>query len=227
MYIHFHIIGMFPRSIESYLKESIVGRAQKSGAIEVSYYSLLDYAENSVEGTLPQRVDAKPYGGGPGMVLKAKPVMDAIADAVGRKKNVTYMHFAPRAERFTNQMARDIKEQSLQKKGAIRDVVIICGRYEGVDSRINEMYPGITVSIGDYVLSGGELAAAVVVDTVTRQLPGVLGDADSLEEDRKDASSKYYANPECVTYKKKKYCVPEVLRSGNHAEIERWRQQHN
>ncbi len=182
----------------------------------------MDYTEDSKYGKLPRRVDDKPYAGGPGMVVRAEPVMAAIKAAIGRKRNYGVVHFAPRAEKFTTEIAKQIAQESLLKKSAITDLVIVCGRYEGIDSRINEMYPGRTLSIGDYVLTGGELPAMVVIDSVTRQLPGVLGDTDSREEQR-IAAGKYYTRPEVIKHKGKTYSVPRVLLQGDHKKIEQWR----
>ena len=182
----------------------------------------MDYTEQSVNGGLPRRVDDKPYGGGPGMVVRAEPVMRAIQAAIGRKKNVGVVHFAPRAEKFTTDVARHIAGESQAKKGAVKHVVIVCGRYEGIDSRIEEMFPGRVLSVGDYVLTGGEIPAMIVIDSVARQIPGVLGDGDSREEERV-AAGKYYTRPEKITYKKSVYSVPSVLTEGDHAKIEKWR----
>jgi len=220
--MHFHVITLFPKTVELYTSESILGRAIKSGQVQVTTYNPLDFAEKSKNGKLPRRVDDKPYAGGPGMVLRTEPIMRAISTAVGRKRNVGFIHFAPRAEKFTTELAKQIAGESQTKKGAIKDVVIVCGRYEGIDSRINEMFPGRELSIGDYVLTGGELPAMVVIDSVARQLPGGLGDGDSREEER-IAAGKYYTRPETIVYKKKKYDVPRVLVEGNHAKIEEWR----
>jgi len=220
--MHFHIISLFPRTVELYTSESILGRAINSGKLKVSVYNPMDFAEESKKGKLPRRVDDKPYAGGPGMVLRAEPIIRAVEEAIGRKRNVGFIHFAPRAEKFTTDIAKQIAGESQLKKRAIKDVVIICGRYEGVDSRINEIFRGRELSIGDYVLTGGELPAMVVIDSVARQLSGVLGDSDSREEER-IAAGKYYTRPETVQYKGKKYEVPKVLVEGNHKKIEEWR----
>lgn len=218
----FHVITLFPEVVESYTSQSILGKAQESGRIAVRTYNPMDYTTPRTPGALPQRVDARPYGGGPGMVVRAEPVMEAVREAVGRKRNVGYIHLKPRAEHFTTAMASRMAEESRLETGAIKDIVIFCGRYEGIDSRIEEMFPGRAISIGDYVLTGGEIPAMVIIDSTSRQLPGVLGDQDSLEEGRL-AAGKYYTRPETITHKGKKYSIPEVLRQGNHKEIEQWR----
>ena len=223
--LHFHLISLFPESIRPYGESSILGKARKKKLIRISYYNPIDYTTPRSRGALPQRVDDRPYAGGPGMLIRPEPVIKAINQAVGRKRNVGYIHFKPRAEVFTTLMAQTIAGESRLKRGAIKDVVLICGRYEGIDSRIEEIFPGRILSIGDYVLTGGELPAMVVIDSVARQLPGVLGDDYSREETRL-AAGVYYTRPESLTYRGKEYCVPKVLVQGNHAHIEEWRKKH-
>jgi tRNA (guanine37-N1)-methyltransferase len=155
------------------------------------------------------------------MVVRAEPVIKAVSKAIGRKKDALIIHLAPRSELFTNKVAFDIAHN---KK--IKDIVIICGRYEGIDSRVEEAFPGVKYSIGDFVLTGGEIAAMVIIDTITRQIDGVLSDGDSREEKR-EASGKYYTRPEILVFKKKKLKVPDVLLSGNHAEIQKWQKKHH
>ncbi len=220
--IHFHVISLFPEVVEDYCQVSILGKAQMNGLMRVSVYNPKDHTNPRTKGALPQRVDDKPYSGGPGMVLRLEPVIACVEQAVGRKRNVGYIHFKPRAEAFCTSMARAIVGESRLSKGAIRDIVIFCGRYEGIDSRIEEIFPGRIISMGDYVLTGGEIPAMSFIDTVSRQISGVLGDADSREEER-TAAGKYYTRPESITFRTKTYQVPRVLLDGNHKEIEEWR----
>ncbi len=222
--LRFHIISIFPKTVELYVNESILKRAQESGHISVQYYNPIDFIQKRQDGSTLKRVDDKPYGGGPGMVIRAEPILKALDLIVGRKKNVLIIHLAPRAELFTNSIAKEIAINHTQKR--IKDVVIVCGRYEGIDSRVEEAYPGVRYSIGDFVLTGGEVAAMVIIDSISRQIDGVLGDSDSREEER-EASSKYYTRPEVLVHKKKKYKVPDVLLSGNHAEIKKWQQKNH
>lgn len=220
--INFHVISLFPESMRAYLDESILKRAQENGLVSVSFYNPMDYTEKSKSGKLNKRVDDKPYGGGPGMVIRAEPIIKCVKAAVGRKKSVLFVHFSPRGEQFSTAQAKSLASSYENKE--IKHIVLICGRYEGIDSRINEIFPGIEVSIGDYVLTGGELPALVMIDSISRQIPGVLGDSDSREEERISAG-KYYTRPESITYNKKKYEVPEVLLSGNHRDIDIWRKE--
>ena len=224
--LRFHVITLFPESF-SYLGESIIGRAQEAKKIAVSFLNPRDFTTDTHRVT-----DDKAYGGGPGMVMKAEPVLKAVDKAIGKKsprrrlaneagkKNATVVMFTPTGKLFEKEPARDFAR-------AGKDIVLVCGRYEGVDERVVDVLRdrGIEVkkiSIGPYVLSGGELPAMVFIDAVARHIPGVLGKLESLEETR-IASPETYTRPESFTYKKKKYRVPEVLLSGDHKKIEEWR----
>lgn len=225
----FHIITLFPESFTSYLNESILARAQERKFVKFKFYNPRDFAkpnetsrkrikagETDLKPYL--RVDDKPYGGGPGMVIQAEPVVKAIAKAVAATKNskkTKIIHLSPSGEKFTNTYA----EKTAQKYDY---VIIVCGRYEGIDSRVKKIFKGDEVSIGDYVLTGGELPAMVMIDSMSRQVEGVLGNFNSVEEKR-IASHDAYTRPEVFEYKKKKYRVPKILMSGNHKAIDEWR----
>ena len=210
--LHFHIVTLFPESIEPYLNASIIGRAQEKKKIKVSYYTPKDFIDGNR--TQDERVDRRPYGGGPGMVMRPEPMLKAVAKAVGKKKNVEIIFFSTDGEQFTEPMA-----QSLTKK---KDIVFICGHYEGIDARVEKILKARKVTVGPYVLTGGELPAATMIDAISRFVPDVLGKAESLERSRV-SSPEVYTRPEVLTWKKKKYKVPEVLLSGHHAEIEKWK----
>ena len=210
--IHFHIVTLFPESIEPYLKASIIGRAQESKKIKISFYNPKDFIDGTR--TQDERVDRRPYGGGPGMVMRPEPMLKAVAKAVGKKKNVEIVFFSTDGEQFDEPMA-----QSLTKK---KDIVFICGHYEGVDARVEKILKARKITVGPYVLTGGELPAATMIDAISRFVPEVLGKAESLERSRV-SSPEVYTRPEVLTWKKKKYKVPEVLLSGHHAEIEKWK----
>lgn len=220
--INFHIITLFPESLDSYLGTSIINRAQKNNHIVVKFYNPRDFAVSQKAKKLTyaeRRVDDRPYGGGPGMVMEALPVLRAIDKAIGRKmiskKNkVKIVFFTPAGQSFSNTIADTYKSYT--------DIVLICGRYEGIDARIKKVFPMTEISVGDYVLTGGELPAMIVIDAVTRRLPGVLGHDESVEEMRV-AGSDVYTRPETFIYKKKKYSVPKVLLSGHHANIDEWK----
>jgi len=215
----FHIITLFPESLSSYLNESILKRAIEDKKIKIKFYNPRDFSTNhgKVQSYADRRVDNKPYGGGPGMVIEAMPVIKAIQKALGRKdsKKVKIIWFTPSGKKFDTSFAKKYANN-------YADVVLICGRYEGIDARVKKVFKVDEVSIGDYVLTGGELPAMILLDSISRQVKGVLGDINSLEESR-SASPDAYTRPETIEYKKKKYRVPKVLISGNHKLIEEWR----
>ena len=208
--MNFHIITLFPESFDSYINASIVGRAIVDKKIKIKFYNPRDFMARPKD-----RVDKKPYGGGPGMVLEAMPIVKAIAKAKGAKKKVKIFFLSPGGADFTNEVAHNAVEK-------FTDVIIICGRYEGIDERVNKIFKTEKISIGNYVLTGGELPAMVMIDTMARQIPGVLGNFDSVEENRVSANA-VYTRPEVLIYKGKKYKVPAVLLSGNHAKIDEWK----
>lgn len=206
----FHIITLFPDSFTSYLGESILKRAIEDKKIKVKVYNPRDFSIDKWH-----RVDQKPYGGGPGMVIEALPVIKAIAKAKGNKKNVKIIWFTPSGKQFDTAYA---------KAAALKysDIIFICGRYEGIDARVKKAFKVEEVSVGPFVLTGGELPAMILIDSISRQIKGVLGDHASLEESR-IASPDVYTRPEVVQYKGKKLRVPKVLLSGNHKLIDEWR----
>lgn len=206
----YHIISAHPDSVSSYLESSLIGRAVTEGVISIHTYDLREYTEDK-----HKKVDDRPYGGGPGMVLSAQPVISAIEDALTKVEKPLIVFFSPHGDSFSNEMADEIRH-------AYTDIVFVCGHYEGVDARVKEVFEMRDISIGGYVLTGGELPALVMIDAITRRLDGVLGNVDSVEEKRV-AGKDSYTRPECFEYKGKEYCVPEVLKSGNHKEIDEFR----
>ncbi len=215
--IHFHIITLFPSSIEPYTSSSMLGRAQRDGKIKVTYYNPRDFTTDK-----HKRIDNKPYGGGPGMVLEATAFLRATQKAIGRKKNVEVIFFSPSGKQFDSKMARKLAKLGGRTPKS-KHIVMLCGHYEGVDGRVAKILKAKQISIGPFVLTGGELPAAVVVDAVARHVQGVLGSQESLEEER-TASPEVYTRPEVLIWKKKKHKVPKVLLSGHHANIEEWKQ---
>lgn len=217
--LHFHIISLFPETIEAYFSHSILGRAQlKSGKpkkgerekIRISFYNPKDFV-----GAKHGRVDQRPYGGGPGMILEPEAMLAAAERALKNKKGVAKLFFSTDGEQFSESMAK-----KLSKK---KDILLICGRYEGVDARVQKILKAKKVSVGPYVLTGGELPAAAVIDAVARFVPGVLGKSESLERSRV-SSPEVYTRPEVLKWKGKQHRVPKVLLSGNHAKINAWKQ---
>lgn len=227
----FHIITLFPGAFDSYLGESILKRAIEDKKISVKFYNPRDFTENKHD-----RVDRKPYGGGPGMVIQAEPVIRAITKALASSKLKPKTHhlpartyrsplgtggkakiiwLSPSGKQFTNEYAQKAATK-------FKDIIIICGRYEGIDARVKKVFKVEEISVGPFVLTGGELPAMLIIDAMSRQVDGVLGDFNSLEESRV-ASPDVYTRPEIFTFKKKNYRVPKVLLSGHAAKILEWK----
>jgi len=210
--VTFDIVTIFPSIIEAALAEGVVGRAVERRLLEVVIHDLRNFTTDR-----HRSVDDVPYGGGPGMVMKPEPIFKAL-DAIDarrglRQRNGTVLLMSPQGTRLTQAGA-----EALSRK---EHVVLLCGRYEGVDERVRSRVDE-EVSIGDYVLSGGELPALVVIDAVARFVPGVVGDDQSVAEDsfsRGLLDFPHYTRPAAVGSER----VPDVLLSGNHAEIRRWR----
>ena len=203
------ILTLFPNMMSMFFEESILKRAQKKGIVEVVFHDLHDYSL-----TRYGSVDDYPYGGGAGMVMAVDPLANCIEELQAQRAYDEVIYTAPDGEMLSQSMANSL---SLQQ-----NLMILCGHYKGVDERIREHFITKEISIGDYVLTGGELAAAVIADTVIRLIPGVIGDeqsalGDSFQDDLV-APPEYTRPPDFRGWK-----VPEVLLSGNHAKIEQWR----
>ncbi len=216
--MNFHIITIFPEMFDSYLKESIIGRAIENKVISIKFYNPRDFIKAPKNNYKP--VDDKPYGGGPGMVMRAEPILQAVEAVQKKLKNkksvkLKVILFSPAGKKFDTSYAK----VSAKK---YTDIVLISGRYEGIDARVQKILKAEEISIGDYVLTGGELPAMVLIDSISRQVKSVLGKYESLEEERV-SSSEVYTRPEILKYKNKNYRVPKVLLSGNHAKIEEWK----
>lgn len=214
---------------DSYLGESILGRAIKEKKVSVSFVNPRKYVSGKYrkvwpDGNISAQVDERPYAGGPGMVMMAEPIIKAvesITKKVLKKKNIKLqiINFIPSAEKFTTSIAKNISKK-------YTDVILICGRYEGIDARVDKILKTKKYSIGDYVLTGGEIPAMILIDCISRQIDGVLGNFDSREEERV-SSSVIYTRPEVLIHNGKKYKVPPVLLSGNHKDIEAWKNKIN
>ena len=211
--MRFDIITIFPHIFDSYLNESLVRRAQEKKIIEVMVRNLRDFTSDK-----HQKVDDKPFGGGPGMVLKVEPIMKAVTKIEGRSKNKKKSRvilFSTRGEKLDQKMAKRLSKYN--------QLIFICGRYEGVDERGADHIADEEISIGDYVISGGELPALVLMEAVSRFTEGFLGTYESLE-DIKGYYPSYTRPPEILIGTKTRK-VPDVLLSGDHAAIEVWRKQ--
>ncbi len=196
--------------IDAYTQASILGRAQKEGKLKVKTYQLRDTAGNKWG-----KVDERPYGGGPGMVLRAEPAIRAaekiIRKAVQKGSKPKVIITAAGGKPLTNAYAKALLKH--------KDVIIVCGRYEGIDVRAKKVLKAEEVSVGPYILTGGEVPAMAIIDAAARQIKGVLGKFESLEESRV-ASHEIYTRPEVLKVKGKSFKVPKVLLSGHHANID-------
>ncbi|MGZ6237064.1 MAG: tRNA (guanosine(37)-N1)-methyltransferase TrmD [Syntrophales bacterium] len=207
--IRFDILSVFPEMFESPLNHSILKRAQEKGMAEIHLHNIRDYAEDKHRMT-----DDAPYGGGGGMVMKVEPIDKALASIVPSRDNALVVLLTPQGETFHQQMAEEMSRYSR--------IVLVCGHYEGVDERVRDHLVDREISIGDFVLTGGELSAMVIVDAVTRLIPGVLGNNESASCDSFSTGLleyPHYTRPGSY----RDWQVPEVLLSGNHREIESWR----
>ena len=213
---------------DSYLNESILGKAIKNKKIKITFLNPRKFVTGKYkkiwpDGNISLQVDDRPYAGGPGMVMMAEPIIKAVESVTkklskNKKNKILIINFVPSAEKFTTTLAK-----SFSKK--YTDIILICGRYEGIDARVDKILKTKKISIGDYVLTGGEIPAMVLIDSISRQVAGVLGNFDSREEER-ISSSEVYTRPEIVVHNKKKYKVPAVLLSGDHKKIEEWKKGH-
>lgn len=210
MDLDIHVITLFPDLVQQMLEPGVVGRAITQGAVGLRTWNPRDFAADNY-----RRVDDRPYGGGPGMVMAVEPLrttIKAVRDAVGSEAMVSLL--SPQGERFDQEAARQLAQR--------QQIILLCGRYEGIDERLIELEVDEEWSIGDYVLSGGELPAAVLIDSVCRLLPGVLGNAESAGQDsfwNGLLDFPHYTRPD--EYEGMQ--VPPVLMSGDHQAIDRWR----
>jgi tRNA (guanine37-N1)-methyltransferase len=203
------ILTIFPGIFETPLRESLLGKAIEGGIIDVQVHDIRDHTTDR-----HRQVDDEPFGGGPGMVMKPEPVFGAVEALGGGAKRVILL--SPAGRRLEQRLVRELASE--------RWLVLICGRYEGVDERVVEGLPAEEISVGDYVLSGGEIPALVLLDAVARLIPGVVGKEESLAVESFEGDvldHPHYTRPQEFRGLR----VPDVLLSGNHAEIERWRRE--
>ena len=208
--MQYNVITLFPEMFGDPFNASIVKRAQEKGLITISVHNLRNHCTDKHRVT-----DDIPYGGGVGMVMKPEPLIRAIEALRAERPDARTILMTPQGKRFS--------QEDAQRFATYPALTLVCGRYEGIDERVRS-FVDEEISIGDYILTGGELASMVVIDAVTRLLPGVLGDADSLKEESFTESlleAPQYTRPRVFRNME----VPKVLLSGNHAEIERWRQE--
>jgi tRNA (guanine37-N1)-methyltransferase len=209
--MQFDVFTLLPEVFAPYLDASILQRARQRGLLDVRLHNIRDHAHDRHHTT-----DDTPYGGGGGMVMKPEPVFEAVESLLGGQAGVPVILLTPQGRVFSQDIARELSAQPR--------IALICGRYEGVDERIREHLVTDEISIGDYVLTGGELPALIVIDAVARLLPGVLGDPGGVEDDSHAAGLLEYPHytrpPEF-----RGWSVPDILLSGDHARIEKWRRE--
>lgn len=207
----FFVLTLFPEMIQQTLSHSIMGRAQKEGHISVEAINIRDYTLNK-----QKHVDDYPYGGGAGMVMQAQPIYDAYQSIAEKAQGARVVYMTPQGRPFTQRIAEELSQEE--------NLVFLCGHYEGIDERIIEEIVTDEISLGDFVLTGGELAAITIIDAVSRLVPGVLGKEDSFaDESFSDGLLEYpqYTRPPVFHGKE----VPEILLSGHHANIAKWRRE--
>jgi tRNA (guanine37-N1)-methyltransferase len=207
--MRFDILTLFPQMFSSPLRESILGKAIEKGLIQIRTVNIRDFTLDK-----HQVVDDSPYGGGQGMVMKVEPIARAVEWVKSQNPSARTIYLTPQGKQFNQEIGKRLSSRS--------HLILLCGRYEGVDERVRELLVDEEVSIGDYILTGGELAAMVIIDAVSRLLPGVLGsDRSAAEDSFANFLLEYpqYTRP----FNFRGSCVPEVLLSGNHSAISLWR----
>lgn len=211
--LHFYIVTAFPNILDSYFNETVIKRAIDFSYIAIHTLDIRNYIQSK-----HKKIDDTPYGGGPGMILKAEPILAVISDikkGIKNNEEILILFTTPGGTELSNVMA----EEDI---AIYKHIIIICGRYEGIDERVVMALSPRKISIGNYTLTGGELAAAIIIDCYTRRIPGVIGEYDSLE-DKRVSSHVMYTKPAEFVYEGKVYGVPDVLREGNHKAIEEWK----
>jgi len=217
--LQFEVFTLFPEVFEPYLGASILQRAQKNGLVSVNLHNIRDWTSDKHHVT-----DDEPFGGGGGMVMKPEPIFAAVEGVLGALPNCPVILLTPQGRPFTQQVAKELAGRSEQSQEGTSRLAIICGRYEGVDERVRQHLATDEISIGDYVITGGELAALVVIDAVSRLVPGVLGDPDgALDDSHASGLLEYphYTRPAEF----RGWRVPDVLVSGDHAMVRKWRRE--
>ena len=206
------ILTLFPEMCNAYISESIIGRARKAGKVEIECTDIRDYTKDK-----HRRVDDTPYGGGMGMIMQVEPVYDcfsALCEKLGAKPHLIYR--TPQGKTLTQKRVKELSE--------LANIALLCGHYEGIDERVIEELQPEEISVGDYVLTGGELPALILADAVSRMLPGVLSDDECFEEESHFNSLLEY--PQYTRpYEWKGRTVPDVLLTGHHANVDKWRRQ--
>ncbi|MDI6782543.1 MAG: tRNA (guanosine(37)-N1)-methyltransferase TrmD [bacterium] len=208
--MHIEILTLFPGIFASPLQESILKIAQEKGLVSISLVDIRDFCKDK-----HKTADDIPYGGGPGMVIKPEPLTEAIESGLAQHPEAAVVFLSPQGKLFNQKIARELAKK--------QNLLLVCGRYEGIDERVKQLFPHQEISIGDYVLTGGEIPVLVIIDTITRLIPGVVGNPDSVNADSFSEWAGFdyphYTRPPLF----RGLAVPDVLVSGNHAKIRQWR----
>lgn len=208
--MRFDIITIFPDIFNGFLDGSLLARGQKKKIIQIKIHNLRKWADGK-----HKKVDDRPYGGGPGMVFLIEPIYKAVKKIQGKNKRTKVILFSPRG--------KELDQNLVKKLAKSKHLIIICGRYEGVDERVADYIADEVLSIGDYVLNGGEVAAMVLIETVSRMIPGFIAKEQSAQK----YDHAQFGKPEVFEINRKRLRVPKVLLSGNHEKIEEWRRKHS
>lgn len=212
--VRFHVLTLFPGMLEGPFSESIIARARRNGLVEISVYGLRDYAHDR-----HRTVDDYPFGGGGGMVMKPEPLFEGVESV---RSTASVGEDAPTV--LLSPQGRTLTQSVVEELAGYREMLLLCGRYEGIDERVRKHLATDEISVGDYVLGGGELAAMVVIEAVCRLIPGVVGSIESVQDDSFTTGllqHPQYTRPDDF----RGWAVPDVLTSGNHAEVDRWRRE--
>jgi tRNA (guanine37-N1)-methyltransferase len=214
--MHFDVLTLFPAIFEGYLNQSLLGKARESGLVSVHLHDIRNWSRDK-----HHKVDDRPFGGGPGMILRVEPVVESVEAVQAQAERGHLVILSPRGRRLTQKIVEEL--------GGHKRLLLLCGRYEGFDERVFDILQPDEISIGDYILNGGEAAAMVVIDAVIRLVPGVLGDEESSQHDSFSAAGPASGGLEFAQYTRPReyrgHRAPEVLLSGNHEAIARWRRE--
>ena len=217
--LHFDVFTLFPEVFEPYFQASILQRARQNELVSIQIHNIRDWTTDRHHVT-----DDEPYGGGGGMVMKPEPIFAAVEGVLGPKPECPIILLTPQGRLFSQTVAYEFAGHSTKSTSKLPHIALICGRYEGFDERVRQHLATDEISIGDYVLTGGELAAMVVIDAVSRLIPGVLGDPDGAQDDSHASGLleyPHYTRPAIF----RGWQVPEILTSGDHGKIDRWRKE--
>ena len=210
--MRFDVVTLFPQIFPGYLSQSLLGKAIEKGLVDIKTHDLRDWARDR-----HGQVDDRPFGGGPGMVIKVEPVVDCVEELQGQSEPARVVLLTPQGRTLNQAIVEELSKQTR--------LILLCGRYEGFDQRVSDILHPDEISVGDFILNGGEVAAMVLIDAVIRLVPGVLGDERSCQEDTFSTSNRHLEFAQYTRPREYRgHRVPEILVTGNHPAIARWRE---